>query len=195
MKKALFILITIFAFACSPEPALPPTSRLQPAGDRAAGVTFTIPNQNLTPGQTVEARFSVAGFADLVSFQFAMQYDTSKLTYLYSTDTGIIPEALYLSVNWEEYFLAPGEVRVAWVHSYAGGVTIPDNTYCFSLFFTAKTAGNLAAAFPFWPDNYVFPPEAADSGFNILPLTVTYLSLPANPPGGNGNPKKKKRHN
>lgn len=193
MKKVLFIL-SIFLFACSPEQALQPNTKNQQSGERSAAVEFQIQNVAFQAGQTVEAKYTVTGFTDLTAFQYAMQYDTAVLQYSHATVTGVVPDALYLSVNWEEYFLAPGEVRVAWVHSYAGGVTIPPGTVCYSLFFTAKQSSNLAASFPFWPNNPVFPAEASDGQFNILPLTVTYLPIPPSQPGP-ANPKKKKKHN
>lgn len=174
MKKTIILLSIIFFFACTKE------------NDRALEtVKFKVQNVAFLPGQTVEAKFTVRNFNDLVSFQFAMQYDTSKLLFLYSTVTEALPPTLYLSANWQEYFLEPGEVRVAWVHDAAGGVTLPNDTQVFSLFFTAKKKGRLAASFPFWPDNYVFPPEASNGQFDILPLTVTYIPIPPIPPANN----------
>lgn len=199
MKKALIFLSILFVFGCSKQPIeTTPTNRA--AADRSALVAWSLPDVAFTTGQTVEAKFSVSGFDDLTAFQFAMQFDTSALAYQNITFTGAIPyfNLDCIGMEWMGYFLEPGEVRVGWVHGAAGGLSIPAGTEAFSIFFTAKKAGTLAAAFPHWPGNPVFPSEASDGDFNILPLTVTYIPIapPINPPGGNnGNPKKKKKHN
>lgn len=192
MKKTLILLSILFFFGCTKEQVLIPTPENQQADSRALPtVKFKVQNVAFLPGQTVEAKFTVRNFTDLTAFQFAMQYDTSKLLFSHTVATDAIPPTLYLSVEWEDYGLAPGEVRVAWVHDAAGGVTLPDNAQVFSFFFTAKKKGKLAGCFPFWPDNYVFPPEASDGAFNILPLTVTYIPIPPTLPTINADAQKK----
>lgn len=196
MKKTLFILLLLSVFGCAKQPAETPATN-KAAADRSALVAWTLPDVAFTTGQTVEAKFSVAGFDDLTAFQFAMQFDTATFAYQNITFTGAIPyfNLDCIGMEWMGYFLEPGEVRVAWVHYAAGGLSVPAGTECFSLFFTAKKAGTLSAAFPHWPGNPILPSEASDGAFNILPLTVTYIQpAPINPPGGNnGNPKKKKK--
>ena len=201
MKQILVLLSLTLLFACSKpahETLFPATNKA--AADRSALVAWTLPDATFTTGQTVEAKFSVSGFDDLTAFQFAMQFDTATLGYQNITFTGAIPyfNLDCIGMEWMGYFLEPGEVRVAWVHYAAGGLSIPAGTECFSLFFTAKKAGTLAAAFPHWPGNPILPSEASDGDFNIIPLTVSYIPIapPINPPGGNnGNPKKKKKRN
>jgi len=203
MKKTLFFLLALFAFGCAPSPLSPSLLETdQPATDRSAGVDFQIQNVAFPAGATVEAKYTVTGFTDLTAFQYAMQYDTAVLTYSHATFTGAIPDFnldCCFGMEWMGYFLEPGEVRTAWVKYSPGGLTLPDGTVCYSLFFTAKQASNLQASFPAWLNNPVLPAEATDGQFNVLPLTVTYLPIPVNPPqqpGGNGNGgKKKKRHN
>lgn len=192
MRKLFFFFSVLFFFACTKEQALIPVAENQQVDERAIDpVKFKVQNVAFLKNQTVEAKFTVRNFTDLTSCQFAMQYDTSKLLFLYSTVTEAIPPTLYLSVNWEDYFLAPGEVRVAWVHDAAGGVTLPNDTQVFSFFFKAKKKGKLALTFPFWPDNYVFPPEASNGNFDILPLTVTYIPIPPTLPVLNADISKK----
>jgi len=203
MEKTLFILTILFAFGCAPSPVSPSLTENKAATDRSAVVDFQIQNVAFQPGQTVEAKYSVTGFTDLTAFQYAMQYDTAVLTYSHATFTGAIPDFnldCCFGMEWMGYFLEPGEVRTAWVKYSPGGLTLPAGTVCYSLFFTAKHAGNLASAFPAWLNNPILPAEASDSQFNILPLTITYLPIPPTPPTGGGNAgnasttkKKKKR--
>jgi len=183
MKKLIFLFSVLSILACTKEATLIPTPENQQADSRALPIVkFKVQNVQFFPGQTVEARFTVKNFINLSSCQFAMQYDTSKLDFLYTTATEALPPTLYLSVEWEDYGLPPGEVRVAWVHAAAGGITLPNDTQVFSFFFTAKKRGKLAGCFPFLPDHPLFPPEASEPEGAILPLTVTYLPIQVNNP-------------
>ncbi len=198
MKQVLFFLSILFLFACSPEQVLTPTTNQQ-ASERAAGVTVQIQNVNVVAGQPVEAKFSVSGFTNIACFQYAMLFDTAGLEYTGATFTDSIPGYSIdccFGMYYMGYAVEAGEVRTAWISPNGYGVTVTPNATTHSLFFTAKKAGNLAQYFAAWPDHPILGAVAYEGvPLNPVPLTITYLSLPASPPaGGNGNPKKKKKH-
>lgn len=194
MKKTLFLLLILALFACSKQAI--ETEHLQSkSSERFVSVDWSVQDVQFTTGQTVEAKFSVSGFNDITSFQFAMKFDTAALAYSSASFTGAIPNFSIdnFGIYYMGYNVEPGEVRTVWYHFAPGGLSVPNGTQIFSLFFIAKKAGQLSTSFPFWPDNQMLPPEASDGEFNFVPLTVSYLQLaPISPPSGPKKGKKKK---
>lgn len=195
MKKTIIILSVLSLFGCSKQAIETSEEQDNQSTDRFVSVDWSVQDVQFTTGQTVEAKFTVSGFNDITSFQFAMKFDTAALAYSSASFTGAMPNFGIgnFGMHYMGYSVEPGEVRTVWYHYAPGGLSVPNGTQIFSLFFVAKKAGTLSDAFPFWPDNQMLPPEASDGEFNFLPLTVNYLPIaPAAPPTWPGKVKKKK---
>ena len=85
-------------------------------------------------GQIVEAGISIAGFQDISSMQFSINWDSTVLAFKAVENlTDVLPDFTEKEIGLVE--TASGAIRVAWFDNTISGISIPDNTQLLTLKF------------------------------------------------------------
>ncbi|MBK9335173.1 MAG: HYR domain-containing protein [Lewinellaceae bacterium] len=97
-------------------------------------------DQVLTAGKEYEVTFRTSHFDDLTGYQFALQFETSRLQLL-DIDLANTPLGLNKAEHFGLYNIAEGEIRSVWLD--AVGQTLPEGIAVFTLRFRALEGGAL----------------------------------------------------
>jgi len=110
----------------------------------AQQVILTVPDVDITPGQTVEVVATVSGYTNIASGQFGLNFDTAFLGSPYVVTTNAVPGfgAGSFSFPGPGYANAPNDIRC--FYSRPTGTTLADGTWLFTLYFVGKQSGNLS---------------------------------------------------
>lgn len=106
----------------------------------ANAITFTAHPATAPTGDTACVTVTVKNFNSVISMQYGLTYDATKLTYVNITPGPTVPGLTLASFNPN----TPGQIRLSWSDPAALGVTLPDNTVLFTVCFTvAAPAGTI----------------------------------------------------
>lgn len=147
-------------------------------------ISWTYEDKSYQPGDLVTAEFKVSGFTKVSCYQFAMLFDTSKLSFVgveFPSDNPLkLNTNLFSWAGKPGYRVKANEVRHLASFVVKDGKTLPDNTRVFNYVFKAKQEGTLSDDFavatcclypPLNPIAYTFPLYPAK-------LTVSYVTPP-----------------
>ena len=102
-----------------------------------ADVTFSVSSPTADVGDQVCVDFSVAGFTDIVSVQYSMNWDATKLDYVASQNYNLT------DLNASAYGTAGtanGDLTLSWFHNATTGVTLPDGAIIYQVCFDVLAA-------------------------------------------------------
>lgn len=85
-------------------------------------------------GQIVDVGISIAGFQDISSMQFSINWDSTVLAFKTIDNlTDVLPDFTEKEIGLVE--TSSGAIRVAWFDGTISGISIPDNTQLFNMKF------------------------------------------------------------
>lgn len=128
-------------------------------------------------GENVCVDIIVDGFVDVATFQFAIEYDNSLLTYTGAQNVNplIVPDPLF---NEDP----PGTITLNWFENMGNGVMLPDGSTLFSLCFDLDGPCGNSSDIDF---SNGFDIEFANSNDEVIdPVNVSGGSLMVNCPNG-----------
>lgn len=118
----------------------PGTLTIPGGGPSTTPFKITASNESATVGQKVCASFSVDGFKDLISLQYSLQYDATKLRF--DSVSGFnLKDLTVNSFGLPGGNIPAGQILFSWSDAAAAGVTVADGTTIFRACFTALAAG------------------------------------------------------
>lgn len=133
-------------------------------------LSWTYEDKSYKAGDLVTAEFKVSNFNKISCYQFAMLFDTTKLSFVGVEFPSDNPLKLTSdSFSWggkKGYRVKPNEIRHLASFPVKDGKTLPDGTRLFNYVFTAKQEGTLSEDFavatcclypPLSPIAYTFP--------------------------------------
>ncbi|HRI59028.1 MAG TPA: cohesin domain-containing protein, partial [Saprospiraceae bacterium] len=101
-------------------------------------VTFTASYDTAGTGGTACIKVTLKNFNSIISMQYGLTYDATKLTNPVVTPNPAVPGLTAASFNTSP----AGQVKLSWSDPLVAGVTLPDNTLLFTICFTvAAPAG------------------------------------------------------
>jgi len=106
----------------------------------ANALTFTASYDTVGTGETACIEVRVKNFNSIISMQYGMSYDATKLTNVTITPGPSVP-----GLNAANFNTVPaGQIKLSWVDPDVAGKTLPDNTLLFTVCFTvAAPTGSL----------------------------------------------------
>jgi hypothetical protein len=126
----------------------------------------------LFPGDSALVGFRVRDFANIISMQFSLAWDTSVATYLRTTNYGL-PNMNPANFNISQ--VQGGAFAVSWNDPSLLGVSVADSSAVFGIWFLATGAGS--GMTPVSYTNTPLPLEVVDLGFVPLPTTTLSGSI------------------
>lgn len=106
----------------------------------ANATTFTADKDTASTGSQVCVDITTNNFTSIISMQYGVTYDATKLTFVSITPNSNVPGLTAASFNAN----TPGQIRLSWSDPAAVGVTLPANTLLFTVCFTvAAPPGSL----------------------------------------------------
>ncbi len=102
-----------------------------------ADVTFSVSSPTADVGDQVCVDFSVTGFTDIVSIQYSMNWDETKLSYVTSQNYNLT------DLNGSAFGTAGtvnGDLTLSWFHNATTGVTLPDGAVIYQVCFDVLAA-------------------------------------------------------
>ena len=109
-------------------------------------VTFTADKDTVTVGGMTCVDVRVKNFTDIISIQFGITYDPTKVQIKLPIQFGANPLGLS-AANFNTSL--PGEIKFTWFDQNALGVDLPDSTIIFTFCFNAIGAGGTQSPFNF----------------------------------------------
>ena len=148
-------------------------------GGGNTGLTFALPNVSANQGDNVCLDVTVAGFTDIVSMQYSINYDASLLTYTGSQGYNL-PNFGASNIGNPN----PGDLTISWLSDdVVNGSTVADGTIIFQICFDVTGSGGVAdVSFSGTPS----PVEVSDAGGNIVTPTFNNGSVTVSSGGGSG---------
>lgn len=99
-----------------------------------AQVSLAVSDVTGEKGQVVEVDISIAGFNDMNSMQFSVNWDSTVLNFKAIENlSDVLPDFSEKEIGLVE--TSSGIIRVAWFDNTLAGITIPDDTQLFTLKF------------------------------------------------------------
>jgi gliding motility-associated-like protein len=97
-----------------------------------ADVTFSVSSPTADVGDQVCVDFSVTGFTDIVSIQYSMNWDATKLDYVASQNYNLtdLNAAAFGTAGTSN-----GDLTLSWFHNATTGVTLPDGAVIYQVCF------------------------------------------------------------
>ncbi|TNE61584.1 MAG: hypothetical protein EP344_05920 [Bacteroidetes bacterium] len=157
-------------------------------------VTFQADSVMVATGEEVCVDISVQNFMDIISIQYGMTYDATKLQFK-NFSFGANPLGLS-NANFNANL--PGEIKFTWFDQNALGVDLPDSTIIFSVCFTAVGPADTYSPLTFTslpgfavevvkePDGEVTP-ALLHGNVEITDFVAPVVDLIATPVSCNGN--------
>lgn len=145
MKDTLKLVLLLLLFGALPAAQL--------SGQSCFGLKLS--SYTAEPGETVCVDVSVAGFTDILGFQFSIQWNSAELQFLSTTDynlSGLIPGSFGTP--------AVGTLTSTWNDPNVQSVTLPDGAVIFSACFQVLAPLN----------------TSADIGFANTPTSFEFLT-------------------
>jgi gliding motility-associated-like protein len=130
-------------------------------------VTFTVDTDTVAFGQQTCIDVTVDNFIDVVSAQFSLQFDQTKLQYQSITLNPLLPGPNYNTGS----AATSGIITYAWFDNNVAGVDLPDNTIVMTVCFTAVGAAGSQSAVTF-TNNPVEIEVAKEPGGPVIPSMV-----------------------
>ena len=144
---------------------------------QAQGLSLIAPTLSATCNTTINVPVKIKNFQRLLSLQFSLGWDTSRLQLNGVNNYG--PTAMALSnTNFGMGNSARGLLTFAWNNENQAGVSLTDSTSIFVLQFTVKGNNGTTGYLNFFgnPTNI----EAIDIGLNSVPVTTVNGSVNVN---------------
>lgn len=95
-------------------------------------ITFTATQDTAPSGSQICIDVTVKNFTSIISMQYGLTYDATKLTFVNITPNTNVPGLTTASFNPN----TPGQIKLSWSDPAALGVTLTDNTLLFTVCFT-----------------------------------------------------------
>jgi hypothetical protein len=138
---------------------------------QAQDPTMTLPSIIVDESEEFEIEMSVSNFTDLITMQFTIQWDPTKMTLLE------IPYFDLLDLDSSRFGIASanldeGKLPVSWEDKNLSGTTIPDNTVIFKL--RMQAMGNPGDTVQLLFVNTPASIEVADLTFEAIPHVVEH---------------------
>ena len=140
----------------------------------AQGLTFEMTPANITANanDNVAVQVKVKKFTSIVSFQYSMNWDPTKLEYVnYGTVFGI--PGMVGASTFGTVDANLGRLSVSWYDPAAAGITLPDGTTLYTLTFKAVATGPVVVTFTGNPTDI----EVTDPTGPIPNSTVTFTNI------------------
>ena len=103
-------------------------------------MTFTATKDTASQGSQVCIEVTVKNFTSIISMQYGITYDATKLTFVSITPNTNVPGLTAASFNPN----TPGQIKLSWSDPAAVGASLPDNTLLCTICFTvAAPTGSL----------------------------------------------------
>ncbi|MBX2889604.1 MAG: HYR domain-containing protein [Saprospiraceae bacterium] len=112
------------------DPANKPSEGVEP-------VLWTVQDRVLQAGEEVVAEFAVSNFNDIAAYQFALNFDPSRLKFERIETTGNLP--LSMNANFGLFKVEEGEIRA--LYAVVQGKDLSNGTAVFRVHFTALESG------------------------------------------------------
>lgn len=100
--------------------------------------SFTFDEKRVEKGDTVQVCAFVEDFTDVVSVQYTVAWDSRVLKYLYSGDYALPGLSEF---SFAEHLADQGNLPFVWFDNAVLGITLPDSSRIFCLYF--ETLGNI----------------------------------------------------
>ena len=130
-------------------------------GGSINGVTFAASNESGDNGSQVCVDVTVENFNDLISVQYAMEFDESILAFSSFQLSGANPLGLNVGSNFGSSNASSGELSFSWQDGTLAGVTLPANTSIYEVCFDVLGSAGQSSPFNFISSTAV-PIEIAD---------------------------------
>lgn len=132
----------------------------------AQGPTITLPKITVDESEEFEIDVKVTDFTDLITMQYTLEWDATKLQYLETTNMNLpfMGPATFgdTSLNVDQ-----GLLPVAWVDQSLGGVSVDDETVIFTI--RMKAMGNVGDVIPLTYGNSPTVQEVVNVAQNPVP--------------------------
>lgn len=136
--------------------------------------TFSLPTTTVDESGEFEIGLQVSNFTDLITMQYTLTWDVSKLQFIEITnmnlqdmDTGTFGDT---TLNTDQ-----GLLPVAWVNDNLAGVTVPDGTEIFR--FKMKASGEVGDTIMMTFGNTPTAFEVVDVSQNPIPLDSLVIEV------------------
>lgn len=134
------------------------------SNQETAAPLFSLGNEKITKGETVEVPFVLSKNIELEGLQFALEYDASKLTFLDITSD--------LAITENNYRVEDGLLTFSW--NVAEQLILTENEVPFKLTFVAKETGALVEAISL--SNQALNAEIYTDATTAIPFSINWSS-------------------
>jgi hypothetical protein len=125
-------------------------------------VSFYIKNQQVINENIIKVPVYTKGFKDVAAFQFSIQWDPSKLSYI-----GIGSQYINLDMNAGVSNVVNGQLNLVWLEALAKGYSVADGESLFYLTFEVKGKARSSTDVMIY-SSPTTPIEVATSDFKLL---------------------------
>lgn len=134
----------------------------------SAQLTIFLPTETVEPGTSVNVDFKVAGFVDIQSMQFSVNWNPDVLHFDSITNLSALPD--YTNANFGSNSAHLGKLTTLWLDNQLLGVSLEDSTIIFSVVFTVVGASDSFSAISITDEPTSI--EFSDLNGNVLPVTI-----------------------